>query len=124
MDILTESFLIGEDRWKQWDHAQAMETILNDGEENSSSYPTWMFDCGFKLDYDGPLVSINSRFYPNNTKDNKINWNGTVTCFLAKGMVEKTFEASDLDELKARVDEYIKSVNKILNTTITELRKL
>lgn len=26
--------------------------------------PLWSWDCGLKLDYDSPIVSISSRFYP------------------------------------------------------------
>lgn len=40
----------------------------------------WSWDCGFKLDYDGDLINVSSRFYPphKNSADNPI-WDGSIT---------------------------------------------
>lgn len=45
-----------------WDNASWQEKV-NDKKEIYDE-PKWSWDCGFKLDFDGSLLSINSRFYP------------------------------------------------------------
>ena len=43
--------------------------------------PKWSFDCGFKLDFDGPIIDISSRFYPPK-KHYGEGWDGTITVLL------------------------------------------
>lgn len=71
--------------------------------------PKWKFDCGFKLDYDGPLVGISSRFYPPKTHYGPT-WDGTVTIYyLGQDVFEKQFDCKSLDELRAQVENFVKT---------------
>lgn len=93
---------------KDWDEAKIIIEKLNDGKE--SEEPQWSFDCGFKLDYDGGLVTIGSRFYPPKTHYGAT-WDGTVHIYLlGKAIKEKDFDCQTLYELKKQVDEYVNSI--------------
>lgn len=91
-----------------WDEAKAIEQNLNNGNDREDvDGPTWRFDCGFKLDYDGPLLSVSSRFYPPKTHYGAT-WDGTATVFLLNEIVgEKKFDSPTLEELKKQVEEYV-----------------
>lgn len=68
--------------------------------------PAWSWDCGFKLDFDGELLSVESRFYPphKNTGDF---WEGMLHVkFLETVILEKEFRANSLDQLKEFVEEF------------------
>lgn len=39
---------------KDWDKAKSILEKLNEGKEEFDE-PLWDFDCGFKLDFDGPI---------------------------------------------------------------------
>ena len=74
--------------------------------------PKWSFDCGFKLDYDGGLLSIGSRFYPPKTHYGAT-WDGTVHVYLLdKTIEEKKFDCQTIDELQKQVDEYVNSITE------------
>jgi hypothetical protein len=88
-----------------WDQANQWES-----QANTNSYklhePTWKWDCGFKLDYDGPVVSFSSRFYPPKTHYGP-KWGGTVTVLiLGEEMQEKPFESDSLEELRSQVETF------------------
>lgn len=71
--------------------------------------PSWSFDCGFKLDFDGPILSVSSRFYPPKEYYGD-GWDGMVTIgLLGKPIVEKKFECDTLEELRCDVEKYVKS---------------
>jgi hypothetical protein len=91
-----------------WDEAKVIEQKLNNGNEREDvDGPKWRFDCGFKLDYDGPMLSVSSRFYPPKTHYGAT-WDGRVTVrLLDKEIAEKKFDCATLDELKKQVDNYI-----------------
>lgn len=90
-----------------WDNANAWEVLANANKEPKYNEPHWSFDCNFKLDFDGPLLSINSRFYPPH-KNNHDGWEGSVSVFLNKQEIErKTFITRTVDELKTQVEEYV-----------------
>ena len=91
-----------------WEEAKVIFEKMNDGK--TSNEPQWSFDCGFKLDYDGGLLSIGSRFYPPKTHYGKT-WDGTSTVYFQGNKVEeKKFDCETLDELKSQVEEYVKSI--------------
>lgn len=91
----------------------ADEANKNKGEEGE--VPWWSFDCGFKLDFDGPLVEVSSRFYPPTTHYGP-KWDGTVTIFvLGKRFIEQEFECDSLDELREQVESYVNSLNPRLS---------
>lgn len=93
---------------KDWYEAKNIIEKMNDGK--TSNEPQWSFDCGFKLDYDGGLLTIGSRFYPPKTHYGAT-WDGTVDVYLLdKTIEEKKFDCQTLDELKKQVDEYVNSI--------------
>lgn len=98
---------------KKWLEADKTELELNNGikiqDDEYSNTPRWSFDCNFKLDYDGALLKISSRFYPP-TLHYGPNWDGVVHVYLVgKEIDQKKFECTDLDELKIQVEAYVKT---------------
>jgi hypothetical protein len=92
---------------KSYEEADAWASDANGEKEDG---PLWSFDCGFKLDYDGSLLSISSRFYPPTTHGGPT-WDGTVTLsFLDKEIREKKFDCKTLHELKSQVESYVKEL--------------
>ena len=94
-----------------WDKARAWEKNANDGikydDYGQEMKPLWQWDCGFKLDYDGALMSVSSRFYPPKNYYGET-WNGTITVYiLDKKVAEKNFDCETLEELKKTVEEYV-----------------
>lgn len=98
---------------KSWDDANAWEEKANEDKEEHRE-PCWSFDCGFKLDFDGPLLSISSRFYPPTTHGGST-WDGSVTVMLmGKDIEEKKFDCKTLDQLKIEVEQYVESIKSRL----------
>lgn len=92
-----------------WDDANAIILKMNDGKDKNE--PHWKFDCGFKLDYDGGILSISSRFYPPTIIKYAPTWDGTVYIKILDVIVDKKkFDCTTLGELKTEVDAYIKSI--------------
>ena len=106
---------------KDWDEARQIELQLNNGiEKDDAEFGAlrWSFDCGFKLDYDGALVRISSRFYPPKTHYGST-WDGTVSVyFLGEKVSRKKFDCQTLDELKSQVEAYIKSITNNLKAAL------
>ncbi len=93
---------------KDWDEAKLIEEQLN--ENKDTDVPQWKFDCGYKLDYDGGIISISSRFYPPKTHYGAT-WDGTVHVnFLGKEIEEKKFDSPTLKELQKEVEAYVQTV--------------
>lgn len=92
---------------KNYDEANAWADKAND-ERDKFTNPIWSFDCGFKLDFDGPILSVESRFYPPKTHYGP-KWDGNTRInLLGKKITEKYFEAVTLDDLKTQVESYVK----------------
>ena len=90
-----------------WDNARAWEKKANI-EHEDNGFPKWSFDCGFKLDYDGGLLSVESRFYPPHM-NNHDGWEGGVRInLLFDNLIEKTFKTDSLDDLKDQVEDFLK----------------
>jgi hypothetical protein len=91
-----------------WDEAKLIEDKLNDGKDHNGR--KWSFDCGFKLDFDGPIIIISSRFYPPKTHYGNT-WDGRVSVMLYDTRItEKKFDCATLDELKVQVEDYVKRI--------------
>lgn len=98
---------------ESWDEANAWQAKANEDKEEYGQ-PEWSFDCGFKLDFDGPMLSISSRFYPPTTHGGST-WDGNVTVvLLGKDIEEKHFDCKTLDELKSSVEAYVQEVKNRL----------
>jgi len=98
---------------KSWDDAHKWEDKANAGKDEYSE-PKWKWDCGFKLDFDGSLIEVSSRFYP--PKEHyRSTWDGTVSLFICgKIFAEKEFDCKTLDELQIEVENYVKNFIQIL----------
>jgi hypothetical protein len=94
---------------KDFKEADAWADAANEN-KNEHSEPKWSFDCGFKLDFDGPILNVSSRFYPPKTHYGP-KWDGTVTVFLmGEEVLEKKFECDTLEQLKEEVEVYVKNL--------------
>lgn len=102
---------------ESWEQAREIEEKLNGGKDKEEMVkqfqePVWSFDCGFKLDYDGPILRISSRFYPPKTHYGPT-WDGTVKAYiLDKQITEKKFDCKSLTDLKTEVDTYVNSIRE------------
>ncbi len=64
---------------ESWEEAHRWEESANE-EKDGLHEPHWKFDCGFKLDFDGPLLDISSRFYPPaNYYVSEVGWEGACS---------------------------------------------
>ncbi len=72
--------------------------------------PKWSFDCGFKLDFDGPIISARSRFYPP-AEHYGPKWDGVLSIYILNSCIyEKKFIADTLNELKSKVEHHVKYI--------------
>jgi len=97
-----------------WGWAKKWEDEVNEDLE----YVKWSFDCGFKLDFDGSLVTISSRFYPPTTHYGG-SWDGTMTVFiLGEEVHEKKFDCKTIDELRVEVESYLEMIKSKIKLDI------
>lgn len=90
-----------------WDNAKAWQENANEKKEIHDE-PKWGWDCGFKLDFDGSLLSISSRFYPPH-KNKGDWWEGNLSIVLfGETILTKEFKENTLEELKTSVEKYLK----------------
>jgi len=88
-----------------WDEAHEWADRANK-EGSESEVPFWSWDCGFKLNFDGPLVSVSSRFYPPRSHYGP-SWDGSVyISVLDKVIIEKHFDCPTLDDLRKAVETF------------------
>lgn len=105
-----------------WDRAGVWEREANTNKLRHSE-PIWSFDCSFKLDFDGPVLKLSSRFYPPTSEEGDNNWDGTATLyFYDETLEDKEFKAPTLEELKTQVEtwyrEYSKSIAEIVKAVV------
>lgn len=112
-----------------WEEAYKIEADMNGIEftnakethlyikEKGYDMPVWDFDCNFKLDYDGPILKISSRFYPPVGRYGGDSWDGDVSVYIVGKLVsEKRFDCPTLIGLKSEVEKYVKSIiDKVKN---------
>jgi len=99
----------------------AAELWVNEANKTKSARePRWSFDCGFKLDFDGALLRISSRFYPPKEYYGKT-WDGEVTIYLSGEEVSvKKFDERTLEELRVAVETYLEEVTFVIRDTLKE----
>lgn len=110
-----------------WDDAWAWIDAVNKGREEY--HLRWQYDCGFKLDFDGPLIRVSSRFYPPKSSYGPT-WDGAVRISVFdmtadgfyKKVEEKEFDCQTLDELRQQVEDYIGGVAKRIQACFTEAK--
>jgi len=77
----------------------------------SDSNIKWSWDCGFKLDFDGDLLRVSSRFYSHG--DNI--FDGSVTFYIGdEGIFQKEFSSRHIENLKTDVEEYVEAIHSNL----------
>lgn len=98
---------------KDYDEANKWADAAN-AEKSKFHEPKWSFDCGFKLNFDGPILDVSSRFYPPKTHYGP-KWDGTVEILLlGKTIHKKSFECDTIDQLKDAVEEFIKDFAELV----------
>ena len=92
----------------------ADEWAENANGEQEYGVPIWSWDCNFKLDFDGSLLRLSSRFYPPHKNDHD-GWEGTASVMIGDQTIsEKAFKTETLDELKVQVEGYRDDYMKFL----------
>ena len=86
--------------------------------------PKWKWDCNFKLDYDGEIISFSSRFYPPH-KNNHDGWEGSISVYILDEKIDdEAFKESTLEELKVAVERsanaYIQTVKRRMKLHIKD----
>lgn len=98
-----------------WKEAELWITNANKG-KNEFEHVIWSWDCNFKLNYDGSLLKITSRFYPAAFRYGPT-WDGTVVLYLGENvLISKDFDCKTLEELKKQVEDFVENINSsVLN---------
>ena len=100
-----------------WDNANNWLLYANKGKEEFYE-PKWSWDCNFKLDFDGPIITVSSRFYPP-TLQYGPGWDGKVAIlFLGVSIMEKEFKCETIEELKRDVEAFLKHYSSVLKSRI------
>ncbi len=108
----------GKEMWKA---AYKWEKQANEGGDPIK----WSWDCGLKLDYDGDICRISSRFYPpHKSHADYMKYCGTITVMVFEDDVfELKIEAETLDELKIEVEKCVSGLKMKLKTNIKTILK-
>lgn len=92
-----------------WDNAKDWADKANEGKEPEYSEPRWSWDCGLKLDYDGGLLRVCSRFY----QDREDIFNGSVSFYIGDAeLFNREFSSKHIDVMKEEVEKYVKAVTE------------
>lgn len=103
-----------------WEWAKEWQEKANESSPNESIQ--WRWDCHFKLDYDGDVVRVSSRFYPPAHYYGPT-WNGNVDVYVFNNKVSKRkFDCSTLEELKNQVETYVTDISKIITQLLEPLK--
>jgi hypothetical protein len=106
----------GENTKEMWEAAYKWQEKANE----EDGLIKWSWDCGLKLDYDGDVCRISSRFYPpHKSSDEYRKYHGTISVMIGDAeeyLHEYEIEAETLDELQKLVEEYVlKTLDKMHN---------
>jgi len=99
---------------ENWEQAKEWEAKANAKKDEYSTEPKWSFDCGFKLDFDGPILRFSSRFYP--PKDHYgPTWDGSVSVYVfEKEVMVRKFDCKTFDLLIKEVESFKEHIGKLL----------
>ena len=90
-----------------------------EGANKNSEGIDWNWDCGFKLDYDGPILRVSSRFYPPKTHYGKT-WDGNVSIYLFDNeILKKEFDCPTLEDLKKEVESFVSHYIKVVKSRMS-----
>lgn len=97
--------------------ADLWAAVLNQDRDESAE-ATWSFDVGMKLDFDGPLISVISRFYPPGRHSSE-GWSGEVTINLGALEIEtREIKSDTIVALSEAAHAYVEEVRKSLHEAI------
>ena len=101
-----------------WETAREWQRVVNEKAEEENDRPKWAWDCGFKLDYDGPIVRISSRFYPPKTHYGA-KWDGSVDVYIFdEKVLSKSFECENLEALRLEVESLVTHYKNIVKSKL------
>jgi hypothetical protein len=84
------------------------------GTREKRESPMWRWDCGFKLDFDGPVLSFSSRFYPPKSHLGD-KWDGTLMVnVMGREILRKEFECETLEDLRSQVEAFTEEYRSAL----------
>jgi hypothetical protein len=112
--------LWGNNEKENWNLANKWCEERNDNLEEAVK---WSFDCGFKLDFDGALLFVSSRFYPpHKSHEDYGKWHGYITfILLGEEIHKKEVESNTLDEIGNSTEKYVNDKIEELKPKIKEL---
>jgi len=128
MDLISKMILDDHSTIDQiWKVAPVFLDQLNNS--NEDWLPQFSFDCNFKLDFDGALLNVSSRFrryYHEET--NKFGWSGNVGIYnfddeYENKIIDKEFDAPDIDSLNEQLTDYFNRMKAKLQPVIAEALK-
>lgn len=100
---------------------QAHEWADKANGDAEETHPRWSWDCGYKLNYDGALIEVSSRFYPPKAHYGPT-WDGSVFILMMNKIIaEKKFDCPTLEELKKQVTEYVNGFADKLKNLLEEI---
>ena len=98
-----------------WDNAEIWQEKANI--KKIDKEPKWNWDCNFKLDFDGDLVSIESRFYPPHYQSDGDFWDGIMQVkVLGECVLKKDFKCESLEQLQKEVEEFTEHYKNIIKS--------
>ena len=90
-----------------WDNARIWADTANEDKQPEWSEPNWSWDCGLKLDFDGGILRVSSRFY----QGIEDIFDGSVSFYIGDAeLFNREFSSKHIDVLKKDVEEYVKAV--------------
>lgn len=91
------------------DNAQLWVHQANKDKEGG---PTWDWDCQFKLDFDGDVLSIASRFRRSDRHGPLDGaWEGTVWVYLLSNLItQQGFKGKDVNEIRDKAEAYVQDL--------------
>lgn len=108
----------GDNSKEMWDAAYKWQKESNEG----NKLIKWSWDCGLKLDYDGDVCRISSRFYPPHKSSAEYGkYNGTIAVMIGDAIeyiYEHKIEADTLDELQKLAEDYVSQIIEKMHNAI------
>lgn len=91
----------------EWEKAGPWAEKANTDKDIDAIEPRWSWDCGLKLDFDGGLLRVSSRFYQ---RGDSI-FSGQVAFLIGDDEIaEREFCPRHVDILKTDVEQYVATV--------------
>lgn len=110
--------LWGDNTKEMWDAAYKWQEQANE----EYNVIEWSWDCGLKLDYDGDVCRISSRFYPpHKSSDEYGKYHGAINLMIGDAvdcLHKHDIEADSLDELKDLAEKHVSVILKKAHNAI------